>query len=209
VTQSLRKSRRAWSEPPRVAETCRSWPALLALIACLFATPRAWAESTINWRPETGGGPVHLTTLPSTRPADMGVLQIKGQFIKSLQIERRIYGGRNEWFTLAPPPAEVRLPAGEYGWDEVELQHGNSPCLGARGYGTPFKITRGQTTTLRIGGPLKPQVQAAPRGTVVDITYSLTGMANEVYTRTDNRSPPQFTVTKGGRQIGAGTFEYG
>jgi hypothetical protein len=178
----------------------------LAFAVCLIAAP---GEGTTTFAWGTNTKHVELTTLPSTQPADMGVLRINGKFVKSLEVERRINDDRHEWFTLAPPPAEVRLPAGEYGWDKIELQDGDSPRLSARGYSQPFRITAGQTITLAVGGPLKSQVHATPRGPVVDLTYSLVGMAGEAYSRQDRQSPPQFTVMQGDRQIGSGTFEYG
>ena len=191
----------------RIKRARRSTPLLPALDACLLAAPWTWA-TTLGWDVDGDAQSVEPTTLPSTQPTDMGVLQIKGQFIKSLGLYRTT-NLRTEWFTLESPSTEVRLRAGEYGCGRIELQEGSSPRLAGSAYGTSFRITAGQTTTLKIGGPLKPQVQAVPHGSVIDITFGLIGAGGEDYARADNQSPPQFIVTKGKRQIGAGTFEYG
>ncbi len=180
---------------------------LPALAVCLLRAPWALA-TTFGWDVDGSAQPVELTTLPSTRPADTGVLKIEGQFIKSLGLWRTT-DLRTEWFTLESPSTEIRLPAGEYGCGRVELQEGRSPRMAGWSRGASFQIIAGQTTTIKVGGPLKPQVQAVPRGSVIDITFSLIGAGGEDYARADHQSPPQFTVTQGGRQIGAGTFEYG
>lgn len=181
----------------------------LALAACLSAAP-CEGYSIVTLGGGTGPEYVELTTLPSTQPADTGTLKIDGKFIKLLHFEHSTARGI-ESFELNSPPPEVRLPAGHYTWKKVELQEGDSPRLVSWGYYAvePITITAGRTTTLTIGGPLKPQVGAMPRGSVVDIYFSLTGSGGEMYTREDRQSPPRFTVTQDGRQIGAGTFEYG
>lgn len=194
-------------------QACRVARCWLAFAACLSTVP-CEGRSTIPERPETQTANVEPTTPPAAHPADTGILKINGKFIKSLQLERRTDRGADT-VTLDSPSAEVRLPAGDYMWHRIELQEGRSPRLSAWGYSSSWghsawvHIAPGQTTTLTIGGPVKQQLQATARGSVIEMTFSLIGAGGETYTRTDRQSPPGFAVTQGDRRIGSGTFEYG
>lgn len=189
----------AWAASP-----CLPW---LVVAASLLAGSRPQALASASDTVAVSQ-PAPPAVSSEKQSADTGTIQIKGQFIKSLNIDR-ITNGQQESIHLESPKTEVKLPPGEYAVRQVVVQEGNSARFVAYWYRHSITVTAGEPAALTIGGPLKPELQAVRRGAVVDLSFSLLGAGGECYAREDRQEPPRFTVTHKGREIAAGTFAYG
>jgi len=189
----------AWAASP-----CLPW---LVLAATLLAGSRPQALASTS---DTVA--VSQPALPAVssekQSADTGTIHITGRFIKSLRLDRTA-NDQQESIHLESPGTEVKLPPGEYAVRQVVVQEGNSARFVAYWYRHSITVTAGEPAALTIGGPLKPELQAVQRGAVVDLYFSLLGAGGESYAREDRQDRPRFTVTREGREVAAGTFEYG
>jgi hypothetical protein len=181
----------------------------------LFLDGRSYA---VSWAFERTDKRVELVLTFTEEQPLMAELALDGRFIHHLTLQD---GETNalKVVVLEAPGETVRIPAGSYneqrlyvGLDERDLY------LGKRS--KQFEVAAGETGTLRIGGPLRPEVRADADGADLRLMYALRGRMGEQYRRLlrgdfgvkvrDNTAlRPQFTVYKGDKKVAAGTFTYG
>ena len=131
-------------------------------------------------------------------------LKIEGKFVKMLTLVDE-KGGQK---TLKNPGPSVSLPAGKYRLQQIELEGGYScPVLSTQdGW---FRLTPGKPHQLKVGAALTPKVKATRQGRILKLDFEMLDGDGRRYTGSDRANPPQFTVSKDGREIGSGSFEYG
>jgi len=161
-------------------------------------------------------GGVLVTILLFTSPANMcqgqssrgGMLHLDGTGIERLVL--RDSAGQSK--VLPRPGAEVSLPEGDYRVYEIMLRGGHF-CHGRQIPADQQVVRiRGRTpATLRLGAPLRQEVQVTRHGAVLALSYSLVGRGGESYwpARGGNTQPPEFTIYQGQRKLASGTFRPG
>jgi len=135
-------------------------------------------------------------------------LTIQGRGIERLTL---VDTGQRET-KIERPGESVVLPAGRYRLREVELTGGFSCQEYFASDDDWIQVAVGQSPVLKAGAPLTPQVRVNRSGRVLTIAYELVDAAGRSYAPgSDSRRtrPPAFTVSKNGRTIGSGSFEYG
>lgn len=145
----------------------------------------------------------------SAQPQRKGELHLTGQFIKKLVLER--YGEENP-ISLEFPGPTVLLPEGRYRWVEVTLgsREKDAPSFSAYAYGSQWiNVTESRPATLRIGGPLKPELFADRNGDKITMSHRLSDAAGHSYSPASSARLPRFTVFRDGQPIATGQFEYG
>jgi hypothetical protein len=136
-----------------------------------------------------------------------GDLKIEGTHISRILLD----GGEGEAHTeeLTDPCGTVKVPVGTYRVQRVELRGGYMSLSGGTGELKRIAITEDIPEVLKLGGPLRQEVQATRQGRLLILNYKLLGIGGEAYRSTSSGRPPRFTVYKGDRAIGSGQLEYG
>lgn len=158
-----------------------------------------------------------MTWREQTMP--LGSLQLTGQFIDRLVLTRQAEkpGLESMQVVLLQPRPIVQIPTGTYqGW-QVHLktaQAGANPLKQERASQLAAPLVVSSLTnpsTLAIGGPLTNSVQIRSEGRVVRFTYQLVGAGGTTYQllTQDRGKPPTFTISKSGKAIHSGRFEFG
>lgn len=109
------------------------------------------------------------------------------------------------------PGETVKLPAGVYRLEQVDLEENCSLRTVQLEW---FNVSPDKPNELVVGAPLNPTVSVKRHGTFLQLDYDLVDGAGRSYRKTRDYShgvppPPRFTVSKDGRRIGSGSFEYG
>ncbi len=112
------------------------------------------------------------------------------------------------------PGETVRLPAGHYRVERVDLRDGYSMLPRSGRPGDWFEVSREGPNELVVGAPLFPSASVRRYGAFLQLDYDTVDGAGRSYEQqrdpTDPLPPaPRFAVFKDGEQIGSGTFEYG
>jgi hypothetical protein len=144
-------------------------------------------------------------------PAELGEVEISGAHIRRL-----VLNGSN-LVVLDTPASHVRIPAGRYHVENIELAVSNLAACWRPPYRYndksqgPYISVGQQTAKLAVGGPLTNSVSARPHGHDMVFDYKLLGVGGLEYqfAQMDRKSPPRFTVTRAGKQLAKGTFEFG
>lgn len=166
-------------------------------------------------------------SLPAAEPVQtspaMGRLTIEGAAVESLKLERRIDNSDahapGEPGTVRCDAGSVWLPSGEYLLQQINLKNGYSCYVPFRVIGPGNKVLRGpewltispdKACSLRIGAAIKPVVRAARQGATIIIACDLQDSQGRCYVSCKRDKRPHFTVSDcDGREIAAGSFEYG
>ena len=134
-----------------------------------------------------------------------GRLRIEEPAIERLVLSDPL-GGTTE---IKPRGDSVSLPVGSYLVEEIELAGG----FRSRTLFSPddrIEVAADRTSVLEVGLPLTSQVQVRRAGRLLSLDYRLVdGQGRRYVRRSTGADPPTFTVSKNGRAIGSGTFEYG
>ncbi len=141
---------------------------------------------------------------PPAGDASNGELRIEGKLIESLTVINKAGDSR----TINRPGASVSLPADQYSIQQIQLEGGYICSYPATA--ESFSVTGDQPCKLQAGAPLTPGLTLERSGKIVELDYGLVDAAGRKYR--GGRSPldpPRFTVHRGDREIGSGTFEYG
>jgi hypothetical protein len=105
------------------------------------------------------------------------------------------------------------IPADQYQVRSVLLQAAPGTRLFESSIPPAQKVTvsPGAPAVLKIGAPLESTVAVTRFGGILQLRYVLKGAGGEVYMgdSTRLRNPPRFTISKGGRVLAAGNFEFG
>jgi len=132
-------------------------------------------------------------------------VDIEGSHIKRLTLE----SGDGYVRTVERPGTSLSLPAGKYNLRQISLEGGyhSYPRVGTEE--GSFALTPEAPYRLKVGAPLKPSVKVARWGRFLTLDYRLLDAGGRVYFGEQSTSRPQFTVYRGDREIGSGSFEYG
>ena len=146
---------------------------------------------------------------PATeQPAEDGTacqLNIAGGFIEKLTLANKT----GVPFEFDHPGPSLTLPAGQYCVRALVLEGG------FYGFGNPaadeywFTLGPNAAYELRAGAPLRLNVQATRRGSVLTLDYTLNDASGRKYVDTERAELPTFTVYRDGEKAGSGSFEYG
>lgn len=138
-------------------------------------------------------------------------LDIAGSHIDRLTLENQNGHIRH----IASPGPRLSLPAGKYCVRQVNLEGGYQFIGSSDGEPRWFTLARRFTLTpespyqLKVGAPLKPSVRATRWGRFLRLDYQLVDAGRRPYRSEQRTNPPRFTVYRGDREIGSGSFEYG
>jgi hypothetical protein len=162
-----------------------------ALLGWALLGPGLFAFERVGPGPALGAGACELV--------------IEGSRIARLTLEGR-YGQIRH---LANPGPRVSLPAGDYSVRQVELKGGYQFI----GPSTPdpgrFTLTAQAPYRLKVGAPLTSDVKVARSGRFLTLDYQLLDAGGRAYRGGESVNRPRFTVYRGDREIGSGSFEYG
>ena len=122
---------------------------------------------------------------------------------------------------VGPDTEPVKASAGLYRPRRAEIvkqSNGDKWQISSRGPWQKLgkiKVTKDQTTTIKLGEPLLVKADVKPRSSLVTIGFSIVGQAGEVYSpqvKKNNRdvaAPKLKIVDKEGNILASGKFEYG
>ena len=134
----------------------------------------------------------------------MAEVAFEGQHVRRLVLE-------GPALVVAEWPAEkLVLPVGTYGRGRVFLDAGQGVIYEAQ-LRKSIEVARDGSTRLRAGGPLNQTVDITRYGSRLSLNYRLEGVDGERYSRMDqtSASKPRVVITRNGKQVASGTFEYG
>ena len=175
-------------------------------------------DMDISWHPAVwrlGAALVVLVSFQTRAVADADdascELKIRGHSIVRLMLIEKT---QTSGVQFDKPGESVRLPAGEYRLELVELEDGYTVYPGIGQRHDWFEVTPAGRNELVVGAPLYPTATATRHGGFVQLDYDLVDGAGRSYQQTPRVGmeippPPTFTVYKGGEEIGSGSFEYG
>jgi hypothetical protein len=135
-----------------------------------------------------------------------GELKIEGTGVSRLILVRQ----DNQQEQLTNLSGSIRLPAGTYRVQQIDLQGGYSSLSQRTNDLQRIAISPNQPAVLKAGGPLRQAVKAERRGPVLVLNYELAGIDGEMYrTPGTPETQPSFAVYRGDKLIASGQFEYG
>jgi hypothetical protein len=137
-------------------------------------------------------------------------LRIQGHSIRQLLLfeTTRMVG-----VPVENPGESIRLSAGEYRVEHVELEGGYTlnPRAGQRR--DSIKVTPEGPNEIVVGAPLYPTASVRRHGGFLQLDYDTVDGAGRSYIKRSTGlglpPPPTFTVYQGREAIGSGSFEYG
>jgi hypothetical protein len=132
-------------------------------------------------------------------------LEIEGSHVVRLTLEGR--GGHIRH--IASPGSHLSLPAGEYCVRQVTLEGGYLFIGSSAPEPGWFTLTPETPQQLKVGAPLRPSVKVARWGRFLTLDYQLLDAGGRAYRSGQPANRPRFTVYRGDREIGSGSFEYG
>ncbi|NLF07552.1 MAG: hypothetical protein GX594_06170 [Pirellulaceae bacterium] len=132
-------------------------------------------------------------------------LVLDGGSIEKLSLE----SDRGEEKIFIKPSESVALEPGRYRVAEIAIEGGYTYSGLFRTVSQWFTLAPGGQHRLRAGSPLTSRVEVERRGRILELNYKLQDAAGRSYRSNDRSNPPSFIVTKDGKQIGGGTFDYG
>ena len=194
----------------------------------VFFEGRAWQ---LDWSAEPRGREEKLALRFAEQPSELGELRITGSFIQRLVLT----GGPYE-VILDQPQASVMIPPGRYQPYRVWLKQENARAYFEFGLPRSGKANVVQAETgaqmpilsppppeqavvvaaqriavMAVGGPLTNYVSATRRGRNLLLNYQLIGAGGREYWLAGRgiQQPPHFTVSRSGKSLGTGQFEFG
>lgn len=133
-------------------------------------------------------------------------LKIKGERIERLKLESR----KGEAQEFHRPGAAVFLPEGEYQVQEVALESGAVYSYWVGSYGRWFSVSPDRLNEIKVGAPIFSRLEVERSGRIVRLDHGLVDAGGRRFSaRGLHGNPPTFTVYRGDREVGSGTFEYG
>lgn len=135
-------------------------------------------------------------------------LQLRGNSIIELTLTER---AKLSQFRFENPGETVRLPAGHYRVQHVELQDGYVMIPWFEEW---FDVSREGPNELVVGAPLYSTATGNRYGAFLRLDYDVVDGAGRSYRQQSSLAdvpppPPRFEVFKDGEPIGSGSFEYG
>lgn len=194
----------------------------------VFFEGHAWQ---LDWSAEPRGREEKLALRMAEQPTGLGKLQITGSFI-----HRLVLTGEPYVVVLDQPRASVQIPPGRYQAYRVWLKQAETRAYFEYGLPQSGKANVVQAETgaqmpvvslpppeqavvvdaqrpavMEVGGPLTNCVSAARRGRNLLLNYRLIGAGGAQYWLAGGgiQQPPHFMVSRSGRSLGTGKFEFG
>ena len=138
-------------------------------------------------------------------------LRIGGHSIVELTLTER---AKLSQFRFENPGETVRLPAGHYRVQHVELQDGYVMIPWHSRLEGWFEVSREGPSELVVGAPLYPTATGKRYGAFLQLDFDIVDGAGRSYLQHSDEldslsPPPRFEVFKDGEPIGSGSFEYG
>jgi hypothetical protein len=112
---------------------------------------------------------------------------------------------------LDNPSGTVLVPVGHYPRVFVELKAGNQLAYRQGQASVEVHQDTNNTSVLTAGGPLTNSVTTGRQGRQLSLGYRLLGADGAEYMLApqDRSKPPQFVISKNGKEIHSGKFEFG
>ncbi len=138
-------------------------------------------------------------------------LRLRGHSIVELALTER---AKLSQFRFENPGETVRLPAGHYRVQHVELQDGYVMIPWHSRLEGWFEVSREGPNELIVGAPLYSTATGNRHGAFLRLDYDVVDGAGRSYLQQTSLvdvqpPPPRFEVFKDGEPIGSGSFEYG
>jgi len=172
----------------------------------LFLDGHAYQVDSIA-RAENGGAKLALQF--TEKSVTLGEVNVAGQFIQRLELPGGPY-----LVVLDRPAGIVKIPVGTYDPPNVHLEKNGvaANCVPSQ-QGGGSRISAGGKTpvVVDVGGPLTNSVSVVRQGQDLVLNYRLVGAGGETYkmANTDSTKPPGFVISKNGRKLASGAFEFG
>lgn len=139
----------------------------------------------------------------ATADPPQGDLKIEGDDILRLE-----FHGKGH-VVLDQLGATNRLRAGKYQSVKVTVGKTNSPLRFTSTVYQAIEVTTNKMAVLRFGGPLTNHVTVVQQGRTLRLDYQLMGALGQSYLPEDTRLPPRFQVSRNGKTLASGSFEFG
>ena len=142
--------------------------------------------------------------------ATLGEVILSGDSIVRLTLIKK--GGSGT--SLERPGKTIKLLAGEYRVQDVELEGGYLLDTVEGRRQKWFRVTAEEPVELALGAPLYATVDACRHGGFIEMDYMIVDGAGRRYRRNPEQAQtqppaPTFTVYDGDEKVGSGSFEYG
>jgi hypothetical protein len=151
-----------------------------------------------------GEGPAGTLKL-TERPVPFGEVSIPGTHVRRVVLE-----GNDHVAVLDLPDKTAMLPVDRYKSYFVQLGAGTNVAYLDVNNSRELEVLAEKTAVLAVGGPLTNTASVQQRGSVVSLSYKLTGLSGEYALQDQTHAgPPRFTIYQGDRKVASGNFEYG
>lgn len=160
------------------------------------------------------GNKLHYRVRIQEQSAKLGTLRLNGRFIDRLVLSQ---DSAQDGFVvvLDNPGPVVKVPVGKYEQPRIWLRAGDAQAYRetANSFGEQpaLVVSASSETTLVAGGPLTNSISVARQGAALMLSYRLVGVEGRPYqlANVDRNKPPGFVVTKTGKEVFSGKFEFG
>lgn len=128
-------------------------------------------------------------------------ISFEGQFVSRVMMTNE----SREWVLLDWPQAAMRIPAGNYNVQRIDLLDSFS------GYPRYEREITAQHNVLKTGGPIKQMITASREGVNLNLNYALKGADQTDYSpdMLSREARARFEIYQGERCVRTGQFEYG
>jgi hypothetical protein len=133
----------------------------------------------------------------------MGELQIEADGCRSLDLQ-----DDRHLLLLSDPQGTISVPAGHYRMSNCLLRREEKPVQFV-GCDRDLSVPAGQTTSFRVGLPLRNAIVATRDRNLLFLTYQLAGAAGEIYRCGGSKDLPAFRIYQGPLRIAGGSFGFG
>jgi hypothetical protein len=193
---------RPWADRSNRIDLINGTPGAVAFAPKLFWLGRAYEVNGSFFSQE--GKPRGRLEFKEV-PAQWADLQVTGKFLHRLVLERP----RESIVVLDNAPLPLKVPKGTSQVSQVWIQSGTN--LAVHRQTPPALIDPTNGMTLTAGGPLTNSVTLSRRGRNLVLDYRLSGAGGDTYRLVpdDRTHPPRFTISRAGKVVRSGTFEFG
>jgi hypothetical protein len=166
----------------------------------------------ISYAFESGETDTALVVTFAEHAIPMGQLEIEGDFLKRLVLERGESGSMSV-AVLESPARRVACPVGVYDRLKVYLETGGAFQTLFATREEPIRVGEQRAAQLKVGAPLNNTVDVTREGNTLGLTYHLLGVGGEDYARELRRTEiqtfrPEFIVYHGSRELYRGMFSF-
>ena len=177
----------------------------------LFLEGRAYH---LDCRFQLQGGKTACVLRLKEQQAKLGELRFSGK-----SVQRLLLTGPGYTVLVDSPGPLARVPIGDYSQEQIWLKEGSLEATWDLGYiqpglshsVRPVTVSESKTAIVSAGGPLTNTVTVQQQGRHLVLQYRLVGADGNTYRllRNDPIKPPRFAISRDGKEIAAGQFEFG